>query len=126
MPLRPRVAAASGKLSDNGTESSTGTFPSTIDEGFEELCNDLEVTDPQEETVSTRQNVRKALEGDFKILDSFLTGSYRRSTMILPLTEADVDILIVLDPKYYGRSVRPGATLLKIGMNFSGRVHTVP
>ena len=37
---------------------------STIDEGFEELCNDLEITDPQEETVSTRQNVRKALEGD--------------------------------------------------------------
>ena len=46
--------------------------------------------------------------------------------MILPLTEADVDIFIVLDPKYYRRSVRPVAALLKIGMNFPGRVHSVP
>jgi Second Messenger Oligonucleotide or Dinucleotide Synthetase domain len=74
---------------------------STIDEGFEELRSNLEITDLQEETVSTRQkNVRKALEDDFTILDSFLTGSYRRSTMIAPLKEADVDIFIVLDPKY--------------------------
>jgi Second Messenger Oligonucleotide or Dinucleotide Synthetase domain len=76
---------------------------STIDEGFEELRSNLEITDLQEETISTRQkNVRKALEGDFTILDSFLTGSYRRSTMISPLKEADVDIFFVLDPKYYG------------------------
>jgi phage gp36-like protein len=53
----------------------------TIDEGFEELRSNLEITDLQEKTVSTRQkNVRKALEDDFDILDSFLTGSYRRST----------------------------------------------
>src|SRR5262249_60237311 len=33
--------------------------------------------------------------------DSFLAGSYRRSTMIAPLTQADVDIFVVLDPSYY-------------------------
>jgi hypothetical protein len=76
---------------------------STIDEGFEEMRSNLEITDLQEETISTRQkNVRNALEDDFVILDSFLTGSYRRNTMISPLKEADVDIFIVLDPKYYG------------------------
>jgi hypothetical protein len=77
----------------------------TIDEGFEELRSNLEITDLQEKTVSTRQkNVRKALEDDFDILDSFLTGSYRRSTMIAPLKGADLDIFIVLDPKYYEAS----------------------
>jgi hypothetical protein len=81
------------------------TMASTIDEGFKGLRSNLEITGLQEETVSTRQkNVRKALEDDFAILDSFLTGSYRRSTMIAPLKEADVDIFIVLDPKYYGGS----------------------
>ena len=35
------------------------------------------------------------------VLDSFLTGSYRRSTMIAPLKDADVDVFVVLDPKYY-------------------------
>src|SRR6266850_298799 len=75
---------------------------STIAEGFEELRSNLEITDLQEETVSTRQqNVRKALEDDFTILDSFLTGSYRRSTMVAPLKEADVDIFIVLDASYF-------------------------
>ena len=36
-----------------------------------------------------------------EVLDSFLTGSYSRATMIAPLSEADIDIFIVLDPKYY-------------------------
>lgn len=35
------------------------------------------------------------------VLDTFLTGSYSRSTMIAPLKEADIDIFVVLDPKYY-------------------------
>src|SRR6516225_4865062 len=84
----------------------------TIDEGFAGLRSNLEITDLQEKTVSTRQqNVRKALEDDFDILDSFLTGSYRRSTMIAPLKGADLDIFIVLDPKYYEASARPDEEL---------------
>jgi hypothetical protein len=74
----------------------------TIAEGFRLLRSNLEITGLQEQAVATRQaNVRKALENDFNILDSFLTGSYRRQTMIAPLKSADVDIFIVLDPSHY-------------------------
>lgn len=34
-------------------------------------------------------------------LEHFLTGSYSRSPMIAPLKEADVNIFIVLGPKYF-------------------------
>jgi hypothetical protein len=74
----------------------------TIAQGFREFLENLEVTDLQERTVSTRQqDVRGVLEARMNILDTFLTGSYRRSTMIRPLSKADVDIFIVLDPSYY-------------------------
>lgn len=77
-------------------------MPTTINEGFRQLRRNLEITDLQEETVSGRQqSVRDAVEGDLTVLDTFLTGSYRRSTMVAPLSEADVDIFVVLDPKYY-------------------------
>lgn len=86
----------------------------TIDEAFRILRTNLEITDLQEKTVSARQtNVRGALEDDFAILDSFLTGSYRRNTMIAPLKEADVDIFVVLDPKYYATDGQ-GALLRKV------------
>jgi hypothetical protein len=75
---------------------------STIDQGFRQLRVNLEISDLQAATVSTRQqNVRATVEAALTVLDSFLTGSYMRSTMISPLTEADVDIFIVLDPSYY-------------------------
>lgn len=74
----------------------------TIEEAFRVLRSKLEITDLQERTVSTRQTqVRAVIEKDFTVLDSFLTGSYRRSTMISPLKTADVDIFVVMDPKYY-------------------------
>src|SRR5258707_15045665 len=48
-----------------GEEILLTSMASTIAEGFEELRSNLEITDLQEETVSTRQqNVRKALEDD--------------------------------------------------------------
>ncbi len=57
------------------------------------LKQNLEITGLQKSTVSSRQqNVRKAVERDLEVLDSFLTDSYSRSTMIAPLKEADVDI----------------------------------
>src|SRR6266536_2265189 len=77
-------------------------MPRTIAQGFERLKQNLEITDLQAGTVSTRQqNVRAALEDGLTVLDTFLTGSYRRNTMIAPLGEADVDIVAVLDPSYY-------------------------
>jgi hypothetical protein len=74
----------------------------TISESFKQLKSNLEITGLQKSTVSTRQeNVRDVVAGEMDVLDSFLTGSYSRSTMIAPLSEADIDIFIVLDPKYY-------------------------
>jgi Second Messenger Oligonucleotide or Dinucleotide Synthetase domain len=74
----------------------------TIDEGFSELLSNLEISDLQESTVSIRQkNVRAAVEDGLTVLDTFLAGSYRRSTMIAPLSEADVDIFVVLDAEYF-------------------------
>jgi hypothetical protein len=74
----------------------------TITQGFQQLKQNLEITDLQELTVSTRQqNVRDAVEKEMDVLDSFLTGSYRRNTLIAPLSDADVDIFIVLSSKYY-------------------------
>jgi hypothetical protein len=74
----------------------------TIAGSFARLRQNLEITDLQASTVSTRQtSVRKAVENDFVVLRSFLTGSYKRSTMIAPLKQADVDIFVVLDAQYY-------------------------
>jgi hypothetical protein len=74
----------------------------TIISSFQKLKENLEITGLQKSTTSTRQeSVRNAFVGKMDILDSFLTGSYARSTMIAPLSEADIDIFIVLDPKYW-------------------------
>ncbi len=75
---------------------------STVAGGFEVLRQRLEITDLQASTVSTRQqNVREAVEKKMKVDDTFLTGSYKRNTMIAPLQEADVDIFIVLSDEYF-------------------------
>jgi hypothetical protein len=75
---------------------------STIPASFQELRSNLEISGLQKSTVSTRQqNVRQAIANELDVLDSFLTGSYSRSTLIAPLTEADIDIFIVLSPKYF-------------------------
>lgn len=74
----------------------------TIPQAFAKLRENLEITDLQASTVSTRQqSVREVLDAGMKVLDSFLTGSYSRSTMIAPLSEADVDIFVVLNAEYY-------------------------
>src|SRR3989344_6854092 len=76
----------------------------TIEQSFLKLKQNLEITDLQEATVSTRQkSVRKVMEAEITLVDpySFLTGSYARSTMIAPLKEADVDIFFVLDLQYF-------------------------
>lgn len=74
----------------------------TINRAFLQLKQNLQITDLQTETVSTRQkNVRSVLEAGLSVNDAFLTGSYSRNTMIAPLSDADVDIFAVLDVKYY-------------------------
>ena len=41
------------------------------------------------------------MEAGLTVEDSFLTGSYARSTMIAPLKDADVDIFVVMDSSYF-------------------------
>jgi len=74
----------------------------TVPASFAKLRQNLEVTALQTVTVSTRQqNVRDAVKKDFTVVGSFLTGSYKRSTMIAPLAQADVDVFVVLDASYW-------------------------
>lgn len=74
----------------------------TINQAFTQFKSNLNITGLQAQTVSTRQqNVRKVIEEGLTVLDSFLTGSYSRDTMIAPLSEADIDIFMILDTSYY-------------------------
>jgi hypothetical protein len=88
----------------------------TVASAFEKLKTNLEITGLQQTTISNRQQaVRNAVAAGITVLDDFLTGSYARSTMIAPLAEADIDIFVVLDPKYYhhynGRNGGPAGLL---------------
>ncbi|MGA2331255.1 MAG: nucleotidyltransferase [Syntrophales bacterium] len=74
----------------------------TIAESFKIFRTNLEITNLQAATVSTRQqSVRTAVENGLDVLDSFLSGSYIRQTLIAPLNQADIDIIVVLDSKYF-------------------------
>jgi hypothetical protein len=74
----------------------------TVAAGFEKLRSNLEITGLQSGLVSSRQKgVRETMASGMEVLEDFLTGSYARSTMISPLSEADIDVFVVLDPKYF-------------------------
>jgi hypothetical protein len=76
--------------------------PTTVAAGLAKFQQNLEITDLQASTVSIRQqNVRDAVEKEMDVLDSFLAGSYMRNTLIAPLKSADVDVFVILDPKYW-------------------------
>jgi hypothetical protein len=76
--------------------------PTTIAQGFAKLQDNLQITDLQDSTVDTRQNnVREAVAKELTVLTSFVTGSYRRGTLIAPLSKADIDIFVILDPSYH-------------------------
>ena len=77
-------------------------MPTTIAQGFAKFQENLQITDLQESTVDTRQkNVRNAVAKELTVLTSFVTGSYRRDTLIAPLSKADIDIFLILDASYY-------------------------
>ena len=74
----------------------------TIIGAFKELKSNLEISGLQQSIESTRHNsVRQAIENERDVLESFLTGSYSRHTMIAPLKEADIDIFVVLNTDYF-------------------------
>ena len=75
---------------------------SGIAQNFARFKSNLEITSLQTETTSNRQkDIRAAVEAKMSVLDSFLTGSYVRDTMIAPLASADIDIFTVLHSKHF-------------------------
>jgi hypothetical protein len=85
----------------------------TIAAGFSTLKSNLEITGLQKTTVASRQsNVRDVVANGLDIYESFLAGSYARSTMISPLKDSDVDIFILIEAKYY-HQYSPAALLDK-------------
>lgn len=101
-------------------------MPTTIAQGFAKLCSNLEITDLQAQTVSTRQqNVRDAVGADFTVLSSFLTGSYKRNTMIAPLKDADLDLFAVLDSSYYSKH-KPATLLEAVSVSLRKQYPTTP
>jgi hypothetical protein len=86
----------------------------TRDEAFRRLRANLELTGLQEKTVAARQaSVRAAVGRQLTVIDSFLTGSYRRQTLVRPLSRADVDVVVVLDREYRKRGPRAVLDLVK-------------
>lgn len=79
----------------------------TVTSAFADFRGNLEITGLQESLVAARQaKVRAAVARDLTVHDSFLTGSYRRRTLIAPMRDADVDIMVVLDRTYRRRGPR--------------------
>lgn len=84
-------------------------MPTSISAGFQTFRSNLEITDLQAPVLATRQQrVRDAVASGFVVLDSFLTGSYARDTLIAPLKQADVDIFTVMDPRYCNNQTPQG------------------
>lgn len=104
-------------------EAGRGLMATTIKAGFDKLRPNLEITTLQTSIVSTRQqNIRDAVQKEFTVLDSFLAGSYARSTMIAPLKDSDVDIFVVLDSSYFSKYTQ--ASLLERLRTILLRIYT--
>ncbi|MGA7361706.1 MAG: hypothetical protein WBZ07_01975, partial [Candidatus Dormiibacterota bacterium] len=86
-------------------------------QAFEALRRNLELTGLQEKTVATRHHkVRDAIASQLTVVDHFLTGSYRRQTLIGPLKQADVDVVVVLDRSYRSRGPRAVLDLVRVAL----------
>ena len=70
---------------------------SYIDDAFDKLKSNLEITQTEEDLAVTRHNlIRDHIEGSWTLIGHFLTGSYDRKTKTKKLK--DVDIFVVIDP----------------------------
>jgi Second Messenger Oligonucleotide or Dinucleotide Synthetase domain len=86
----------------------------TVNTAFEAFRCKLELTSMQESLVATRQaRVRTSVERGLMVNESFLTGSYRRHTLIAPMRTADIDIVMVLDHSYHRQGPRAALDLVK-------------
>lgn len=71
---------------------------SYIDDAFDKLKSNLEITQTEQDLAVTRHNlIRDHISASWKLVEHFLTGSYDRKTKTKKLK--DVDIFVVIDPK---------------------------
>src|ERR1017187_2200297 len=71
---------------------------SYIDDAFENLKSNLEISQTEQDLAVTRNNlVREHIEGSWTLIDHLLTGIYDRQTKTKKLK--DVDIFVVIDPE---------------------------
>lgn len=76
----------------------------TIKQSFTDFASNLNITDRQESIVSTcRKNVVKAINKYLYLHEeeSKLIGSWDRKTLIRPLSQGDVDLMVIL---HYGKN----------------------
>ena len=70
---------------------------SYIDDAFDKLKCNLEITQTEQDLAVTRHNlIRDHISASWTLIDDFLTGSYDRKTKTKKLK--DVDIFVVIDP----------------------------
>src|SRR5258705_4178037 len=75
-------------------------MPTTVLAVFREFAARLEPTEVQREDASTKQaGVRDCLNETLWVDRSFLTGSYARRTIVRPLN--DVDLFVVLNASHH-------------------------
>jgi hypothetical protein len=75
----------------------------TPNEAFRKFRSNLELTQKEQDSASSRQKeIRALMDQSFKIADDFLTGSYRRWTKTKPLKDVDIFCVFHDDerPKY--------------------------
>lgn len=71
---------------------------SYIDDAFDNLRSNLEITETEQNLAKNRHNlIREHVESSWTLSGHFLTGSYDRKTKTKKLK--DVDIFVVIDPK---------------------------
>jgi hypothetical protein len=100
-------------------------MPYTIPESFARLRSNLEITGLQNETVSVRQQtIRRTMDNGVRVIDDFLTGSYARSTMISPLSEADIDVFTVVSADYWSQYGQNPKGLLDLAKRTLMRTYT--
>jgi len=70
---------------------------SYVDDAFDKLKSNLEITQTETDLAVTRHNlIREHIEASWTLSDHFLTGSYGRQTKTKRLK--DVDIFVVIKP----------------------------
>lgn len=91
---------------------------SKLQQGFEKLKSNLEISELAANAVAKRlQDVRNRIGCDLAVVDVRLSGSHKRNTMIAPLREADVELLVVLDSSGYSPDRQAPANLLDLLKN---------